>query len=42
MRKATGDKVLVAAMAIGFWATAALTGRLGVGLTVMRLILQAD
>ena len=42
MRKATGATVLVAVKAIGFCATVALTKRLGVGLTVMRLILPAD
>lgn len=37
VRKATGDKVLAAAVAIGFYATPALRERLGVGRPVIRL-----
>jgi len=37
VRKATGDKVLAAAEAIGFYATPALRERLGVGRPVLRL-----
>ena len=37
VRKATGDKVLAAAQAIGFYATPALRERLGVGQPVLRL-----
>lgn len=37
VRKATGDKVLEAAVALGFYATPALRDRLGVGQPVLRL-----